>query len=843
MNNTLKYVHLSKFKSTYIILILGFASILAMVRTFELQKPLLSNEKSNLLMKKYSFDDSSSSMNCYNQILNYTTNFLKEPFSLINMAQSRDFFEVGSPEICEEFSEFGRVISLKQEVKGQPGSFKQYFCVPKECDQNLAIKINRIMKRLSPIACKKSQYNVGNNANNSQNSCIFTAEYPEDQLKQQKDDIQSGFLVWIIVICSYSTLVLVSTFYDMIIRFRNEKLSLEKLKDLQQSLQQKDSLNKTILQLLQESNQENVTDILGDHNETQGTEDLDQGQTRSSGQIISNRTNQQNSGKKQTNTMGFSALGRFWNHRSSESAQSKVNIHDNSNNASFFKQSYAINGESTPQKAPSISNFLTEQQSMSGEISYKFIHDRKNHSYLTLLSLGRNFDIFFAERTLDEQELNILDGLKVLVFLWIWIVQSITMNLDKQIMNKWRLTDWSTQSNILLGLAASSQIGIDVFYILSAFFMTYKIIRIAKEYNGISLSILLQVYIQRLIRILPVYWFLFITSWILLWHLEESNVKNSLKLNYENCSDYWWTIFVTINNLVPQETDQKCFYWGSFISTELQLFTFLPIIMILYTKFSRVTVFILLILLTLATILNFNLFFVGDYKLGYQYLADINIAKEYGISPFTRIDSYIFGILVAFVYEQIIWFQLEARAREKQQYFMLNQLHISHVAPFFLIISSFVFFLLHVIFYFNINWSSSSDQYTRDNRIINSVLMAIGKIFFFISLLQFMTYIFVYKSRLLQHFLGSYFFQGLSKLILGAYLVMPIITKSYLSLTYQTTVMTSTLIIYQYSLIVIVCFGISLLTFIMIEQPIGDLLRLLTHDMIRICSRKQSNES
>ena len=73
--------------------------------------------------------------------------------------------------------------------------------------------------------------------------------------------------------------------------------------------------------------------------------------------------------------------------------------------------------------------------------------------------------------------------------------------------------------------------------------------------------------------------------------------------------------------------------------------------MLFYTKFSRITVFILLGVLTFGNVLSFNLLFAGNYKLGYEYLADTSITKNYGISPFTRIDSYVFGILMAFVYE------------------------------------------------------------------------------------------------------------------------------------------------------------------------------------------------
>ena len=77
----------------------------------------------------------------------------------------------------------------------------------------------------------------------------------------------------------------------------------------------------------------------------------------------------------------------------------------------------------------------------------------------------------------------------------------------------------------------------------------------------------------------------------------------------------------------------------------------MPLIMFFYTKFAKITALILLGVLIFGNVLSFNLLFAGNYRLGYEYLADTNIAKDYGISPFPRIDSYLFGILLAFAYE------------------------------------------------------------------------------------------------------------------------------------------------------------------------------------------------
>lgn len=91
--------------------------------------------------------------------------------------------------------------------------------------------------------------------------------------------------------------------------------------------------------------------------------------------------------------------------------------------------------------------------------------------------------------------------------------------LDLNVKNKWRYVEWESERYILLGLAASSQVAIDIFYYTTGFLITYKLMKIAREYNGIMFSMVLKLFIQRLLRLLPSLWFVFITTWLTLYYL------------------------------------------------------------------------------------------------------------------------------------------------------------------------------------------------------------------------------------------------------------------------------------------------------------------------------------
>lgn len=73
------------------------------------------------------------------------------------------------------------------------------------------------------------------------------------------------------------------------------------------------------------------------------------------------------------------------------------------------------------------------------------------------------------------------------------------------------------------GLIASGNIGIDIFLFFSAFFQTHKILKFARLANGFSPCSVVTIYFNRFSRLIPSYYFVFITSLSFIWLFARGN--------------------------------------------------------------------------------------------------------------------------------------------------------------------------------------------------------------------------------------------------------------------------------------------------------------------------------
>ncbi|TNV70953.1 hypothetical protein FGO68_gene7297 [Halteria grandinella] len=127
---------------------------------------------------------------------------------------------------------------------------------------------------------------------------------------------------------------------------------------------------------------------------------------------------------------------------------------------------------------------------------------------------------------------------------------------------------------------------------LSAFFMTYTINKIAREFDGLSLGSILQLYLGRFLRYLCLYYSVLLTVWVLIWELNDAPLWSKFSIYLEECPQYWWANMGFINNFVhlsniqndgaSKQAFQGCMIWSSFVATDLQLFLILPMVVSIY---------------------------------------------------------------------------------------------------------------------------------------------------------------------------------------------------------------------------------------------------------------------
>ena len=76
----------------------------------------------------------------------------------------------------------------------------------------------------------------------------------------------------------------------------------------------------------------------------------------------------------------------------------------------------------------------------------------------------------------------------------------------------------------------------------------------------------------------------------------------------------------------------------------------MPLILIIYRWNKSVTIVLLLLLFAGGTGICFAVIYLNDFIPGYLMPIDQDAITTYGIKPYTRINSYAAGILMALFY-------------------------------------------------------------------------------------------------------------------------------------------------------------------------------------------------
>lgn len=116
----------------------------------------------------------------------------------------------------------------------------------------------------------------------------------------------------------------------------------------------------------------------------------------------------------------------------------------------------------------------------------------------------------------DEPELKAMSGFKILSFLWLTAFLTGFYQQNLYSSYKEKLTFFAFNSKIAFVFLVSSYITVSLFFFMSAFFVTYSINKIAREFNGLSFLTVVQIYLNRLIRFIPLYYVVLLVSWVML---------------------------------------------------------------------------------------------------------------------------------------------------------------------------------------------------------------------------------------------------------------------------------------------------------------------------------------
>ena len=140
---------------------------------------------------------------------------------------------------------------------------------------------------------------------------------------------------------------------------------------------------------------------------------------------------------------------------------------------------------------PNVKTYLSDETKVKQQF-YTLVDHREDINYLNVLSIARSYRKLLSRRQgstkLDDPELKTLDGIQLICFVWIGIWLGNVYQLDLQEVDPSKYQELLDNNKIAFVLIVSSYVAVDLFIMYSAFFVTYSINRIAKEYNGLSLG-------------------------------------------------------------------------------------------------------------------------------------------------------------------------------------------------------------------------------------------------------------------------------------------------------------------------------------------------------------------
>ena len=193
-----------------------------------------------------------------------------------------------------------------------------------------------------------------------------------------------------------------------------------------------------------------------------------------------------------------------------------------------------------------------------------------------------------------------------------------------------------------IGIFRLGWIGVDLFFVLSGYLIASKFIR-----QPISAGIIKIFYRNRALRILPLY-FAIILFFIVIWNVLPASRR---VLMYIPTVPFFWLhhLFLVQNWMyVASHTSGQLYnplmhLWS--IAVEEQFYIFFPLTIILINKVSNKIVLIPGMMIIVALLRSADLHYHGQMNAG--HFIDNNL--RYGCNTFFRFDTFLAGILLAYI--------------------------------------------------------------------------------------------------------------------------------------------------------------------------------------------------
>ena len=451
----------------------------------------------------------------------------------------------------------------------------------------------------------------------------------------------------------------------------------------------------------------------------------------------------------------------------------------------------------------------------------------------------RNWALLYQRRALAEEtgefgrhvamgELSALDGVRVLAGLWLLVTSGFLLTATTSVRNPWeyaRLQGSAAFTFLVQGLLCC-----DLLLAMSAALQFYKMARSAQKSGGVSLFFGESV-VLRLLRLLPLYYFVFLFGWAgLPALLQNGPLWERYAQLYTECSRSWWAELLLLGNFVPWTRPplQGCFFWNWFICVDFQLFLLLPLLVKAWHRWPSKTLRAVAALLALVLLVDFVVIWAAtDYTVGLLSPNNKGLESALAERPWGRLDVFLLGTLFAMLLLSI------RDSREHQanlEFFGFPAQVLGLLSPRLYSLQrsgcrlSCLLNLLGALGFavtagtVFVTVPAHADPLSWP-RWANALYLSVSGVFFSGGVFCVVLVTFTGRLRWVKSVLGFELMTPLAKLMYGVYLLSPlIIVAFYVSLENSPTVSTRNLLLFN-SAFIIASLGLSALFFFLVDAP------------------------
>ena len=160
-----------------------------------------------------------------------------------------------------------------------------------------------------------------------------------------------------------------------------------------------------------------------------------------------------------------------------------------------------------------------------------------------------------------------------------------------------------------------------------------------------------EIYLIRCFRLWPALLFTLVMIQSCIYYLNDGPAWYELGNLFQDCKQYWWTPLLFVNDIIPYYTKdlRGCMRYTAVFSIEMKYFLLMPLIVQFYhLGYKKTAVSLCSGLIVIGLCLNLFFFEHNEINPGYTNMLDYEAFDIFTLKPWTHIESYFFGILIAF---------------------------------------------------------------------------------------------------------------------------------------------------------------------------------------------------